>query len=707
MRARRAFRGAIVRFTFCLFLLFSATAAAQQNPIQGKPSGDLPPDPRTQPPRTLNSFFPFDPPSTTEAWEKRRRLVREQVLVANGLWPLPPRTPLQPVIHGKIRRDGYTIEKVFFASLPGHYVTGNLYRPDIPGKAAAKRPAILTPHGHWANGRFFEGGEAVVAREMKNGAEKTPEGAKYPLQARCAQLARMGCVVFHYDMVGYADSTGIPHRSGFTDVEAALRLQNFMGLQTWNSLRALDFLAGLPDVDPQRIGVTGASGGGTQTFLLGAIDDRPAAAFPAVMVSTAMQGGCICENCSYLRIGTGNIELAALFAPRPLGLSAADDWTKEIETKGLPQLRELYKTLGAPERIEGKAFLKFGHNYNQVAREMMYGFFNRHLKLGHREPVVEKPFTPVPPKELSVFDDAHPRPKDAVGAEGVRRWFTEIADKDLAELKPSDGVSLARAQKVLGTALRVMTQAELPDDVVLFTAKGKTVDGHSYHDGTLVRRSTGERVRIRRFLGNPLPEAVVLWVHPEGLDSVLSQGDKLHPAAAKILNGKQGLVVVEVLNTGKDAKPRPPVDKRYPGYTFGYNRPLVAERVQDILTGAGWLKHQGVRKLSLAGFGKAGPWALLAAARAPVAFERVAADADGFRFEQVKGVDDPMMLPGALKYGGLANLASLIAPRDLLLHNAKGIGPTGFLQAAYGQTANLDLRQGRAEDAAVAGWLLR
>src|SRR5262249_53578254 len=159
-----------------------------------------------------------------------------------------------------------------------------------------------------------------------------------PLQARCVQLARMGCVVFFYDMVGYADSRPIGHRAGFTDAEAELRLQSFMGLQTFNSIRALDFLLSLPEVDPKRIGVTGASGGGTQTFILGAIDDRPAAAFPAVMVSTAMQGGCICENCSYLRQDCGNIDLAALFAPRPLAMSGAKDWTIDIETKGLPAL---------------------------------------------------------------------------------------------------------------------------------------------------------------------------------------------------------------------------------------------------------------------------------------------------------------------------------------------------------------------------------
>src|SRR5437016_4049016 len=146
----------------------------------------------------------------------------------------------------------------------------------------------------------------------------------------------MGCVVFHYDMVGNADSRPINQTEGFTAVGAELHLQSFMGLQTYNSVRALDFRISLPDVDAGRLGVTGASGGGTQTFMLCGIDDRPSVAFPAVMVSTAMQGGCICENCSYLRQGIGNIDIAGVFAPKPLGMSGANDWTKEIETKGLP-----------------------------------------------------------------------------------------------------------------------------------------------------------------------------------------------------------------------------------------------------------------------------------------------------------------------------------------------------------------------------------
>src|SRR5579871_3501489 len=108
-------------------------AAAADAPTSVIPEGKKPDDYRLGPPKTLNGYFPFNVPKTKEEWEARRQRVREQILVAAGLWPLPEKTPLNPVIHGKIERDGYTIEKVFFASMPGHYVSGNLYRPVTSG----------------------------------------------------------------------------------------------------------------------------------------------------------------------------------------------------------------------------------------------------------------------------------------------------------------------------------------------------------------------------------------------------------------------------------------------------------------------------------------------------------------------------------------------------------------------------------------------
>src|SRR5713226_5336393 len=198
-----------------ILLAASASWAAENDVTRVLEPGQHPADGRLGKQKTLNDYFPFTPPTTKESWEPRRQQVRDQVRVATGLWPLPEKTPLHAVIHGKIDRDDYTIEKVFFASYPGHYVSGNLYRPK---GGSGKHPGILSPHGHWRNGRFYEATEAEAQAQIKQGAEQTIAGARFPLQARCAQLARMGCVVFHYDMVGNADSRQINHTEGFTDV---------------------------------------------------------------------------------------------------------------------------------------------------------------------------------------------------------------------------------------------------------------------------------------------------------------------------------------------------------------------------------------------------------------------------------------------------------------------------------------------------------
>src|SRR5208283_1163061 len=225
----------------CLVCVMVALAAsftwgADDTPFRVLEPGKYPADSRLGKPKDYNGYFPWTPPVSKEAWEKRRQELREQVLVATGLWPMPEKTPLNPVIHGKIERDDYTIEKVYFASGPGYYVCGNLYRPR--GRTG-KLPGVLSPHGHWNNGRFYDAGEKEAQKQIEQGAEKTLAGARYPLQARCAQLARMGCVVFHYDMIGYADSWQLTHRQSLIEVRDDLRLQSEMGIQTYNSIRAL------------------------------------------------------------------------------------------------------------------------------------------------------------------------------------------------------------------------------------------------------------------------------------------------------------------------------------------------------------------------------------------------------------------------------------------------------------------------------------
>jgi dienelactone hydrolase len=697
----------LIGFTLLLSLT-PAAPAADNDWTRVLAPGKTPEDSRLGKARTLDDkdFF-FTPPTTPSEWNARRQELRRQVLVANGLWPLPEKMPLNPVIHGKIDRDEYTIEKVFFTSYPGHYVTGNLYRPK--GKSG-KLPAVLSPHGHWGsrtlgalnNGRMYDAGDKAAQDQVKQGAEKTLEGAHFPLQARCAQLARMGCVVFHYDMVGYADSQPIAHGDGFLDVEAQLRLQSFMGLQTWNSIRALDFVLALPDVDPKRVGVTGASGGGTQTIQLCAVDDRPAAAFPAVMVSTAMQGGCVCENCNYLRQATGNVELIAIFAPKPLGMTGADDWTVNIETKGFPELRALYRLLGAEDHVMARCFPQFKHNYNQVSREVMYNWFNKHLRLGQTEPVVEKPFVPVPPRELSVYDQQHPVPSGVLPADRLRQHLTEMSDKQISALHPKDTARLARFRQVVGGALGVLVHDHLP-------LSGE-VDiqrlGVEEHDGIRAQKlllgRSGEKEQLPAMLLTPKKHdgSVVVWVHPAGKTSLLD-GGQLSAPARRLLDEQYAILALDVIGTGEfPQQEQGAVARNYAGFTFGYNRPLLANRVHDILTAVGVARAlDETRAVHLTGIGKAGPWVLLARALCGDAVTRTVADGDQFRFENVKNVNDPMMLPGALKYGGLPAFAALCAPGELFVSNCPA-GVETLLKDAYqaaGQSKRLHLSRDKLE----------
>jgi dienelactone hydrolase len=366
----------MILWTFCQAELFAGEHGAD---VRVLPPGQLPQDARLYKLKDQNGYFPFVPPKSREAWKMRAEQIRRQVLVASGLWPMPEKAPLHAIIHGKVNREENTVEKVHFESYPGHFFTGSLYRPK--GRAG-KLPVVLAPHGHWENGRFFKASEAEICAEISSGTERAEVCGRYLLQSLCVQLVRMGCVVFQCDMVGFADSKQIaqdphwqpekdsPDRWGMVSPQAELRLQTNFGLQTYNSLRALDFVCELPEVDVHRIGMTSASGGGTQTFILDAIDPRPTVAFPAVMVSAAMQGGCHCENAPYLRIATGNVEFAALFAPKPLGMTAANDWTKDMNIKGSPQFNQLYRMLEAEDRVMLKPLLQSSDIFRAISRSL-------------------------------------------------------------------------------------------------------------------------------------------------------------------------------------------------------------------------------------------------------------------------------------------------------------------------------------------------
>lgn len=357
----------------------------------------------------------FAPPAaaTREAWAARARYVREHVLASAGLLPMPARTPLNPVVFDEVRHADYTVAKVYFESLPGFFVTGNLYRPAGTGPF----PAVLSPHGHWTNGR------------LEHGAVTSGPG-------RAIGLARQGFVVFAHDMIGYNDSRQLTHAFGGR-LESLWGL-SLGGLQLWNSIRALDFLETLPDVRRGGVGVTGESGGGTQTFLLGAVDDRVAVAAPVNMISLHMQGGCICENLPGLRLDLTNVEIAAAIAPRPLlMISATGDWTNETLEVEYPATRRIYGLLDAEDRVRAVR-ITAEHNYNKDSREAMYAWMARWLQQApDAASRPEKDFTPDKVTDLLVFY-GRALPRTAVTADVLTERWNAAAKAQLATADRAD-----------------------------------------------------------------------------------------------------------------------------------------------------------------------------------------------------------------------------------------------------------------------------
>lgn len=326
-----------------------------------------------------------------ESWEKRAQAIRENML-AGLQWDKVSayEGKINVINHSKKRMNGYSIENIAIESFPGFYVTGNLYRPLNKQKQYA---AVLSPHGHLKDKRFTD-----------------------YVQLRSAYLASKGAVVFAYDMVGYGESNQVRHKMPIS-----------LLLQTWNSKRVLDYLLSLPEVDPQRIGITGGSGGGTQTFVLTALDQRIKVSVPVVQVSAHFFGGCVCESGMPIHktanLQTNNVEVAALAAPRPLLLiSNGEDWTRNTPEVEFPYIQKVYAAMGKSKLIENVHLTNEKHDYGYSKRVAAYAFFTKHLKLNpgksSKEGKIDERFIEIlSPEKLHVFTPDNPRPNNALANE--------------------------------------------------------------------------------------------------------------------------------------------------------------------------------------------------------------------------------------------------------------------------------------------------
>jgi dienelactone hydrolase len=680
---------------FACVLILALLAAC---PIVSVPAADLSPVVQN-----LNTLRTFPPINDRAHWANRAREIREQILVSCGLWPLPDRSPLRPQIFGRIDREGYSVEKVYFETYPGFYLAGNLYRP--LGRGTGKFPGVLNPHGHWKGGRLEDTSDCSAA-------------------ARCIGFARQGMIAFSYDMVGYNDTrftdspTNRPFYEGHsqfgTNRTDQLWSISLMGLQMWNSLRALDFLASLPDVNPQRLACTGESGGGTQTFMLGAVDDRLAAQAPVVMVSHSMQGGCVCENVPGLRVEYSNMEIAAAAAPRPqLLVAATGDWTRmTLEIEG-PAIAKIYALFGAGDRFRYERF-DFRHNYNQTSREAVYTWFGRWLLDRADGAVVkEQAYEKEADADLRVFA-ADQLPAGALTQAQLIAWLKEQHRERWHALQPKnrkDVENFARVMRPAWAHTLLVNQSAL-DPV---TSRSEPWPGSSGESGgnlhrLIVSHSAGEREVTASYFAarNPDPkrprQVVVLADDGDG-DKFMDSTEAPREVVGELVRRGISAIVIRRYSTGE-------VANQFTNHFTTYNRTKVQERVGDLIAVC-----QAARSLdligspasktsvTLCGMGPAGLWSVLAAPEADAVVADCAA-VDATSDEALLVAD--LFCPGLRTVGTFEGAAMLAAPHPLRLHNTGENFPTRALQSVYqitGATSKLSLQRESQSAAGLVKWL--
>lgn len=542
---------------------------------------------------------------TLNQWEARSAALRKQILAAAGLDPLPRRTPLRAQRLESVSRDGYAVERVLFQPLPGYYVGANLY---LPRPGVRNAPAVVIPHGHWNHGR---------AEDIDS----------YSVPRLAATLARLGFVAFTWDMAGYNDARQIPHVFGRTPEE---QLWGFgpLGLQLWTSIRVVDYVESLPEVDASRLAVTGASGGATQTLLLAAVDARLKVSVPVVMVSARFQGDCDCENAPGLRLETDNIDFAALCAPRPqLLVSASGDWTRHAHKEAFPAIRSVYRLYRAEDRIESVR-VRARHNYNAESRSVVYRFLLKHL-MGIPNPrrIAELTLGPLHAEDLLVFEE-RPLPEDALELPGLFSLWKRLASEKAEARGPGE---------LRDRLLRTMS-VQWPPEV---RAQGRGRELFLYRAGS------GDRIPVTWLAGDIRRIAVV--ASNEGAASA-----QRTPEVQALQHAGWTVLLLDVFQTGRA---RAPLDTRGPFY-LAYNRSADANRVQDILTGLAYAHSYRPSLLRLVGVDGAEMWATFAAAVAPIPLQ-LEADTSDYR-----GVDDDLerrfFVPGIQQAGGLGAARTLV-----------------------------------------------
>jgi dienelactone hydrolase len=624
------------------------------------------------------------PPADRKAWEVRRAALRQSMLAAMGQ---PPAVSgdLTPRLVGTLKRDGYRIEKLLLQTRPDVWMTATAY---VPEGAKGKVPAVLVVHGHWA------------------GARRDPV-----VQARCLGLVKLGFFVLAVDAFSAGERHPRMVRGSYHGALLGSTLwpagHTLLGLQVYDNLRAVDYLCSRPEVDRDRIGVTGASGGGNQTMYAGALDDRLKAVVPVCSVGTyqayLQAACCVCEVLPGALRFTEEGDVLGLVAPRALlVINATQDgiqFSVGEAKKSLERARAIFKLYGEEEKVKHVPF-QSPHAYNQAMREAMYGWMTRWLKgEGKGEPIPEPKHTVEKPEDLACFPDGK-RPAGFLfpptfAARAARRLLAPYADRKL------DHAEAWEAQAGLARTTLAEVLGGLPKTGKVPSKKDRSESKDKVRTTELTL--TPEEgmpvpvtIRFRTVFGR-VPAVVLL--HLDGRAAALK-----HPLAEALVQKGWAVYAPDLRATGATKPARGAVagapDHTSAEHGLWVGRPLLGQWVADVRGVLDFqIEQRGLnpRRLAVVGLGQAGLVALCAAA---LLGDRVAsaASVDGLSTlvtstAYPEGTRMGLLAPGLFRAGDVPHLAALSAPRKLVIAGA--FAPDGkkldgkALQEAFAFTAKV------------------
>jgi dienelactone hydrolase len=639
------------------------------------------------------------PPATRAVWESRRTELLRRIETAAGVTADPP-GPLTPKTLGVLQRSGYSIEKLIFQSRPDIWVTANAY---VPAGTTGKVPGVLVVHGHWPWARR----DPVV-------------------QARCLGLVKLGFFVLAVDAFGAGERYPKPARGTYHGALFGSTLwpvgRTLLGMQAHDNRRAVDYLRSRPEVDGDRLGVTGASGGGNQTMYAGALDGRFRAVVPVCSVGTyqayLQAACCVCEVLPGALRFTEEGDVLGLVAPRALLVINAtrDEFQFSVgeAEKSLARARDIYKLYDAPDRVRHAVF-ESAHDYNRPMREAMYGWMLRWLRNeGDGRPVAEPAHETERPEDLACFADEQ-RPKEFLFPTTFATREGRRLVQRLAERLPDHREAWESTAVFMREQLRNEVFGGFPKPPKVQARLDKT--DHTAGVSTtfaMLEPEPGLPLHVvlkMGALGNGRKPAWLL-LHLGGKDEALRD-----PLADRLLRKGCAVVSADLRATGparpaNDAVAGAP-DHNSAEHALWIGRPLLGQWVFDIACLLDWLAAQpalDARRFAVAGFGPAGVVALCAAG---LLDDRVAAAAAvdapvSYLTDRSYPAGFPMGLlaPGILRVGDLPQLAALAAPRRLVI--AGGVSANGArlsrdqLVQSYAYTAAVYRLHGAAGNLRIA-----